>query len=203
MNLVRKQCLSKIFLQSNINRQNISYSLGRTSSFKSALSLENLYPKSKLKLHTPTFVSDPKAKFSGYIPLDKVKITYCSSSGPGGQNVNCVNTKVDLRFQIDSAIWLSEEIRTKIAEQYKNKINKDGYLIIKSDLTRSQHLNLADALEKLRVMIRTTLAVSTQPSPESEERKRKNLLKAARERLHEKRLHSQLKKNRQTPVAEF
>lgn len=60
---------------------------------------------------------DPKAKFSGFIPLDKIKITYSGSSGPGGQNVNCVNTKVDLRFQVDSATWLSEEIRTKLMEQ--------------------------------------------------------------------------------------
>ncbi|KAG5305616.1 ICT1 hydrolase, partial [Acromyrmex insinuator] len=201
MNLVRRQCLR--ILQSNINSQNISYNLSRAFSFKSPFSLENLYPGSKLKLYTPTFVPDPKAKFSGYIPLDKVKITYSSSSGPGGQNVNCVNTKVDLRFQVESATWLSEEIRTKLVEQFKNKINKDGYLIIKSDLTRSQHLNLADALEKLRAMIRVILVVPPQPSPESNEKKRKNLLRAARERLHEKRLHSQIKKNRQAPAAEF
>lgn len=80
--------------------------------------------------------------------------------------------------------------------QHKNKINKDGYLIIKSDLTRSQHLNLADALEKLRTMIRSTLVEPPKPTPESEERKRKNLLKAARERLHEKRRRSEIKQRR-------
>ncbi|XP_011641996.1 peptidyl-tRNA hydrolase ICT1, mitochondrial [Pogonomyrmex barbatus] len=196
MNLVRGQYLR--ILQNNV--RNISYSCGKASNFKSALSLENLHPGSKLKLHTPTFVPDPKAKFSGYIPLDKVKITYSSSSGPGGQNVNCVNTKVDLRFHLSSATWLLEEIRTKLAEQHKNKINKEGYLIIKSELTRSQHLNLADALEKLRAMIRATLIEPPTPSPESEERKRKNLLKAARERLHEKRTRSQIKQNRRVPV---
>lgn len=84
--------------------------------------------------------------------------------------------------------------------QNKNKINKDGYLIIKSDLTRSQHLNMADALEKLRTMIRATLVVPSEPSPESEEKKRKNLLKAARERLHEKRTHSQIKQSRRAPT---
>lgn len=69
-------------------------------------------------------VPDPEAKFSGYIPLDKVQITYSGSSGPGGQNVNCVNTKVDLRFQVTSATWLSEEIRTKLAEQVSRIVNK-------------------------------------------------------------------------------
>lgn len=62
-------------------------------------------------------VPEPDTKFSGFIPLDKVQIKYCASSGPGGQNVNCVNTKVDLRFQLDSATWLAEEIRTKLREQ--------------------------------------------------------------------------------------
>lgn len=62
-------------------------------------------------------VPDPEKKFSGYIPMNKIKITYSGSSGPGGQNVNCVNTKVDLRFQVMSATWLSEEIRTKLVEQ--------------------------------------------------------------------------------------
>ena len=55
MNLVRRQCLRTLW--SNINSQNISYSLSRASSFKSAFSLENLYPGSKLKLYTPIFVS--------------------------------------------------------------------------------------------------------------------------------------------------
>lgn len=87
--------------------------------------------------------------------------------------------------------------------QHKNRINKDGYLIIKSDLTRSQHLNLADALEKLRAMIRATLVEPPQPSLETEEKKRKNLLRAARQTLHEKRNRSQLKQSRQGPVAEF
>lgn len=80
--------------------------------------------------------------------------------------------------------------------QCKNKINKEGYLIIKSDITRSQHLNLADALEKLRTLIRATLVTPPEPSPETEERKRKNQLRAARERLHEKRIRSQIKQSR-------
>ncbi|KAL0122528.1 hypothetical protein PUN28_007319 [Cardiocondyla obscurior] len=200
MNFITRQCWR--ILQSGVRGQKTSLSC-RAYSFKSALCLENLYPGSTLKLHTPTFVPDPKAKFSGYIPLDKIQITYSASGGPGGQNVNCVNTKVDLRFQVASASWLSEEIRTKLVEQQKNRMNKEGYLIIKSDLTRSQHLNLADALEKLRTMIRATLVLPPKPSPESEERKRKNLLKAARERLHEKRKRSELKQSRHASVVDL
>lgn len=54
MNLITRQCLR--ILQGNVKNQRTSYNL-RTSTFKSALSLENFYPESTLKLHTPTFVS--------------------------------------------------------------------------------------------------------------------------------------------------
>jgi hypothetical protein len=50
---------------------------------------------------------------------DKLHITYSQSSGPGGQNVNTVNTKVDLRFHVASAEWISQDIRDKILEQVR------------------------------------------------------------------------------------
>lgn len=46
--------------------------------------------------------------------MDKIKITYSRSSGPGGQNVNKVNTKVDIRFNVKEATWLHEEIKTEL-----------------------------------------------------------------------------------------
>lgn len=86
-------------------------------------------------------ISDPKAKFSGYIPLNKVEITYSASSGPGGQNVNCVNTKVDLRFQVNSATWLTEEVRTKLAEQVLYKMFIIQYKLL-IDAQSSFHLKI-------------------------------------------------------------
>jgi len=58
-------------------------------------------------------------------------------------------------------------------------------------------------MEKLREMIRATLVVPAKPSPESQEKKRKNLMKAARQRLYEKRAYSQFRKSRQVPVPDF
>ncbi|CAK9803845.1 Peptidyl-tRNA hydrolase ICT1, mitochondrial [Anthophora plagiata] len=195
MNVPSRQ-LIRIF-KTDITYQNNFCILGKAFTYKSAQSLDKLYPKSNLKLFTPTFVpEDPNAKFNGYLPLKKLEITYSRSTGPGGQHVNRTNTKVDVRFHVKSATWLSEEIKDKLLEQNESKITKGGYLTIKSELTRSQQLNLADALEKLRTIIRGAAEPPAEISPESEEYKRKQLLKAARKRLFEKRKRSEIKQIR-------
>ncbi|GFP81812.1 peptidyl-tRNA hydrolase ict1 mitochondrial [Phtheirospermum japonicum] len=72
------------------------------------------------------------------ITLDHVTVSYARSGGPGGQNVNKVNTKVDMRFNVKNAHWLSERVREKIMQMEKNRINKDGELVISSTKTRTQ-----------------------------------------------------------------
>ena len=106
---------------------------------------------------------------------DKVQITYSRSSGPGGQNVNCVNTKAEIRFHLSSADWIPEAIRLKLAEQLRNSTTKEGDVVVKSDKTRSQQLNLADALDKLRNMIyhAAESLVVPQSTPESLEKHRR------------------------------
>lgn len=131
--------------------------------------------------------------------MDQVQVTYSRSSGPGGQNVNCVNTKVDLRVDISAASFISQAIKDRILEEHKNKINKDGFLVIKSDVTRSQQMNLADALEKFRNIIRDAEIVkSAEPTPETIEKLRKMHEKASRIRLQIKRERSSVKADRQS-----
>lgn len=105
----------------------------RGFAFRSDISPEVLYPNSKQRLYTPSlpevrcsfrslqsvFIhtslsSQPTKegeKFNGVIPLDKLKITYSRSSGPGGQNVNKVDTKVDLRFHVKTSEWIPQQVR--------------------------------------------------------------------------------------------
>lgn len=108
-----------------------------TRFYKSDLSLENLYPNSKQKLFTPACVScatknyvcvnlnelfqpaPSKEAFNGVIPLDKIQITYDKASGPGGMNVNKVNTKVDLRFNVNEASWLSDAVKARLGEDVR------------------------------------------------------------------------------------
>eukprot|EP00257_Ricinus_communis_P028445 XP_025015859.1 uncharacterized protein LOC8263818 isoform X3 [Ricinus communis] len=60
------------------------------------------------------------------ITLGHVTVSFARSGGPGGQNVNKVNTKVDMRFNVKDAYWLSDRIRDRIMQMEKNRINKDG-----------------------------------------------------------------------------
>jgi peptidyl-tRNA hydrolase ICT1 len=138
--------------------------------------------------------------FSGYIPVDQLKISYTRSSGPGGQHVNTTSSKVDVRFSVASASWLSPELKKRLLDSHPQAVNKDGYFIVKSEKTRSQHLNLADCLDKLRRYIWQSAEVPAPPSEESIERRRRLLERAARQRLSEKRERSAAKASRRPPT---
>lgn len=70
------------------------------------------------------------------------------SSGPGGQNVNKVNTRVELRFSVTNSTVFSEEEKARIFLKLKNRINSEGELIITSQAARSQLDNKEKVLEK-------------------------------------------------------
>ena len=61
-----------------------------------------------------------------YIPLDKIDFSFARSSGPGGQNVNKLNTKAEIRFNIQLADWIPNEVKQRLIQYQSNKINKDG-----------------------------------------------------------------------------
>lgn len=176
--------------------------------FKSAIHTDNLYPGSdsgqKIENPGPEAVPDPDSGsgFNGFIPMKEIKFTYSLSSGPGGQNAQKTATKVDARFHLDSATWLTEEVKAAVRQQFSGQLTKDGYFVAKSDRTRSQILNQADVLQKMRFAIWSSVAQvetflqKTQLSEVEEEKQRKQRLKAARERLREKRTWSQHKKDK-------
>ncbi|WCJ26036.1 Peptidyl-tRNA hydrolase ICT1 mitochondrial [Euphorbia peplus] len=127
------------------------------------------------------------------ITIDHVNVSFARSGGPGGQNVNKVNTKVDMRFNVKNAYWLSERIREKIMQTEKNRINKDGEIVLSSTKTRTQKGNIEDALAKLQAIIN---AASYVPPPPSEEQKKKIAKMAAigeQKRLKSKKVLSDKK----------
>jgi ribosome-associated protein len=109
------------------------------------------------------------------------------SSGPGGQNVNKLNTKVELRLDIRNSAHLTDNEKELILNKLSNRINNEGILIIVSQSERTQLRNKENAIEKLYELIEEALTVQ-------KERKKKKLSKTAKEkRLKEKKIVSERK----------
>ncbi|KAE8742276.1 hypothetical protein FOCC_FOCC012205 [Frankliniella occidentalis] len=188
------------FLQTQLWLSGKTLTANRSLSFESSISLRNLYPSSSLKIKTPAPSEIPLPKgqrFSGYIPIDELQITASRSSGPGGQNVNKVSTKVDVRFRVDDAKWLDQELKDKIKANCQTRMTSDGYLFVTSDRTRSQQLNISNCLEKIREMIWKAEGPEVKElSEEDKALQLRRLETANRQRLLKKKMRSMDKQNR-------
>ncbi|XP_078081403.1 large ribosomal subunit protein mL62 [Mustelus asterias] len=170
--------------------------------YRSAYSLEVLYPKSRAdysgsggRRHEED--GSLENSCSTNIPVDRLTVTYCRSSGPGGQNVNKVNTKAEVRFHVATANWLSEDVRGAISTKHQNRINRAGQLIVTSDSSRYQMRNLANCLQKIRDIVAAASQKPKQPSKEEAENRRMRVESMQRERLRQKRIQSAIKRDRQ------
>jgi ribosome-associated protein len=81
------------------------------------------------------------------------------SSGPGGQNVNKVNTRIELRFSITSSEIFSEEEKDKIRAKLKNRINSGDELVLFSEAKRSQLGNKILVTEKFFALVEKSLTI--------------------------------------------
>ncbi|XP_007065098.2 peptidyl-tRNA hydrolase ICT1, mitochondrial [Chelonia mydas] len=166
-----------------------------SSEFRSEYALDRLYPE-QARSDPAEGTQDGTKQTSPDIPVDCLSISYCRSSGPGGQNVNKVNSKAEVRFHLASADWIAEDVRQKIAVMHKNKINRSGELIINSEVSRYQMKNLADCLQKIRNMIKEATQKSSVVSKENSQLLIARVQKMNRERLRQKKIHSTIKQSR-------
>ena len=110
------------------------------------------------------------------VPLTEFNFTYSRSSGPGGQNVNKVNTKVTLHWSVSSSSSVPEDVRERFVEKFRRRINNKGQLVVVSQRFRDQGRNVGDCLAKLREML-SNVAIApkarkaTRPSRASRERR--------------------------------
>jgi ribosome-associated protein len=81
------------------------------------------------------------------------------SSGPGGQNVNKVNTQVELRFSVKNSNLFSDDEKDRIFLKLKNKINSEGELILTSQTARTQLDNKENVIEKFYELIEKALTI--------------------------------------------
>ncbi|HVA44929.1 MAG TPA: alternative ribosome rescue aminoacyl-tRNA hydrolase ArfB [Pirellulales bacterium] len=127
------------------------------------------------------------------IPLEEFEFTFARSSGPGGQNVNKVNSKALLRWPVRTSPSLPEAVRERFVGRYGNRITVDGDLLISSQRFRDQGRNVDDCLDRLREMLAAVAAPPTR-------RKRTKPTRASiRRRLENKRRTSQKKQGRREP----
>jgi ribosome-associated protein len=103
------------------------------------------------------------------------ELSYARSSGPGGQNVNKVNSKAILRWNIVSSRSLSLEVRSWLANRLAGQLTSDGDLVISSDRYRDQIRNREDCFQKLKELIaaaaqKPKARKKTKPSRSSQKR---------------------------------
>jgi ribosome-associated protein len=112
------------------------------------------------------------------------------SSGAGGQNINKVNTKVELRFSITSSMLLSEEEKKLLFIRLPNKINLEGELRLVSQSERTQLLNKRVVTEKFYITVSKALSIP------SKRKATRPTISSVRKRIEEKRILGTKKKLR-------
>jgi ribosome-associated protein len=122
---------------------------------------------------------------------------FSRSSGPGGQNVNKVNSRVTLLFDVVNAVEFSDSQKRQILSRLASRVNKDGLIRVVSQKYRTQKANRRAAIERLCELLRGALASEAV-------RKKTKLPYAAKEkRLEEKKRRGALKRQRAEKSFEY
>jgi len=87
------------------------------------------------------------------VPLNELEFSFSKSSGPGGQNVNKVNSKATLFWNIVESEVIPKDVKERFSEHYGNRINSEGQVVIASDTRREQEQNKQECIERLENML--------------------------------------------------
>jgi ribosome-associated protein len=111
-----------------------------------------------------------------YVPAEAMQVRATRASGPGGQNVNKVSSKVDLRVDLSRLVGLDPGARRRLDVIVQGRLDADGCLVVVSQRTRDQRQNLEDARDKVRGLVLRALEAprirrATRPTRGSVERR--------------------------------
>jgi ribosome-associated protein len=126
---------------------------------------------------------------------EELQFSFARSGGPGGQNVNKVNSKAVLRFALTLSANLPADVKERFVEKYGARLTTEGELILTSQRYRDQAANVEDCLQKLKEMI---LSVATKPVAR---KKTRPSLAAQRRRVESKRETAIKKQQRRAPLS--
>ena len=124
------------------------------------------------------------------VPAEALSMKAVRASGPGGQNVNKVSSKVQLRVDLAAIEGLDDDARARLLVLAENKLDAAGHLLVMSQTSRDQPKNLDEAREKVRLLVEAALVV---PKRRKKTRPGRG---AIERRIKEKKHRSTTKQNR-------
>ncbi|CAI4036211.1 hypothetical protein SMKI_15G0490 [Saccharomyces mikatae IFO 1815] len=132
------------------------------------------------------------------LPLKQFLLRYDRASGPGGQHVNKVNTKCTLTLPgLSNCAWIPQEVRTILCSgKFRYYAKSSDSVVIQSDETRSKEVNKLKCFEKLIQAIKQTCQFPSDTTTETAKKWAKIRVKSNKERLLNKKVHGDKKKNR-------
>ena len=145
-------------------------------------------------MQDPNFALRTMIRITDAIAIDEGELEerFIRASGPGGQNVNKLSSAVQLRFDVRHSPSLPADVRARLERLAGNRLTRAGVLVITAQRHRTQERNRADALERLRDLIRRA-AIAPRPR-----RPTRPTAGARENRLESKKRRSRIKGLRQS-----
>ncbi|MDX9732034.1 MAG: alternative ribosome rescue aminoacyl-tRNA hydrolase ArfB [Bdellovibrionales bacterium] len=129
------------------------------------------------------------------VPRNEIQLAFSRSSGAGGQNVNKVNSKAEVRWDAVACESIPEDVLKRFLSRYRNRLDADGLVFVTSERHRDRERNIEDAIEKIEEWV---ASVWEKPKPRIKTKPTKG---AKRRRVKEKRQDGEKKRIRSQKIS--